>query len=152
MAPPQQGHHHRSVLKQKHKAFGRRHASKGELKARAKGRTGSEVGSSTSTRPVKQSPFATGVGASKSGQHAKDVRRRRAKDVADNKRRALIEAKRMFSGPKGAPRTVVFASLSHDVDAWECIKQFETLAEEEDDLKPIGEGARDAQRRMVEYE
>ncbi|PWN41016.1 DUF663-domain-containing protein [Ceraceosorus guamensis] len=152
MAPPQQGHHHRSVLKQKHKAFGRRHASKGELKARAKGRTGSEAGIGTTTRSVKQSPFSAGSSGARTGQHAKDVRKRRAKDVADNKRRALIEAKRMFSGPKGAPRTVVFASLSHDVDAWQCIKQLEAVAGEEDDLKAIGEGAHSAQRRMVEYD
>lgn len=143
------GHHHRSVLSQTHKPFkGGRHASKGSLKAASKGRMDSTT--SSLERPHKV------AGALPSAAD----RRNAAKQHQRQKREGLLQATRIFSRSTGkggagakdnAPRVVVFASLSRDVDAWKAVQELEAEGEEQG-VKALNGGTKEAKGRMCELE
>lgn len=105
-------HHHRPSLKQSNKSFKTKHASKGSLKAAAKGR----------------------VEASKSGKHRsgqvataaqlKANRRNTAKQLQSQKRAAIAAQNKLTKGAEAkAPRIVAVIPLCQDVKAATVIEE-----------------------------
>ncbi|KAI8871972.1 DUF663-domain-containing protein [Ramicandelaber brevisporus] len=97
----QQPFHHRATLKQTNKPFKSRTASKAELRERQKGRV-ERVSLKRTAVPKQQS---------------KVDRRNAARIDQRNKRQALQDLTRMFSGRNGAPKVVAIVPLCPDVDS-----------------------------------
>ncbi|KAI8820808.1 uncharacterized protein EV422DRAFT_64049 [Fimicolochytrium jonesii] len=93
-------HHHRSGLKQQNKGFKSRHSTKGQVKAKTKGKV--DV-----TQSVKHKHNAV--------SHKAD-RRNQAKLIQQKKRNDLVNFNRLFSGARGAPKIVAVVPLCPDVD------------------------------------
>ncbi|KAJ1535286.1 hypothetical protein HK405_015747, partial [Cladochytrium tenue] len=89
--PDAGGFHHRSTLKQQNKTFKSRHASKGAIKAKNKGRVGT-VGPKAS---------------SSSALSSKKADRRNAAKIEQLKKRAeLVANTRFFTGTNAPPKIV----------------------------------------------
>ncbi|KEP50919.1 ribosome biogenesis TSR1-like protein [Rhizoctonia solani 123E] len=97
------GHRHRPTLKQQNKSFKSKHASKGSLKAAAKGR----VGGSPKTQPLASAALA----------QTKLNRKNAAKQNQIKKRAELADEGKIFHGPNAAPRIVAVVPLCPDVSA-----------------------------------
>ncbi|CCO30377.1 Ribosome biogenesis protein tsr1 homolog [Rhizoctonia solani AG-1 IB] len=97
------GHHHRPTLKQQNKPFKSKHASKGSLKAAAKGR----VGNSPKVQPA----------ASVAVAQTKLNRKNAAKQNQLKKRAELADEGKIFHGSNAAPRIVAVVPLSPDVSS-----------------------------------
>ncbi|CAE6385373.1 unnamed protein product [Rhizoctonia solani] len=97
------GHHHRPTLKQQNKPFKSKHASKGSLKAAAKGR----VGGSPKAQPLTSAALA----------QTKLNRKNAAKQNQIKKRAELADEGKIFHGPNSAPRIVAVVPLCPDVSA-----------------------------------
>ncbi|CAE7217809.1 unnamed protein product [Rhizoctonia solani] len=97
------GHHHRPTLKQQNKPFKSKHASKGSLKAAAKGR----VGNSPKAQPLTSAALA----------QTKLNRKNAAKQNQIKKRAGLADEGKIFHGPNAAPRIVAVVPLCPDVSA-----------------------------------
>lgn len=108
MAPIQPLHHHRSTTKSSNKAFKTRHASKSELKERAKGKVESlERGVRRTTHQQVMSKLD---------------RRNHAKQHRLNKQVERDEKGGVFAGRDGAPRIVAVVPLCQDVDCADVVK------------------------------
>ncbi|KAJ1310511.1 hypothetical protein OPQ81_007242 [Rhizoctonia solani] len=103
------GHHHRPTLKQQNKPFKSKHASKGSLKAAAKGR----VGNSPKAQPLTSVALA----------QTKLNRKNAAKQNQIKKRAELADEGKIFHGPNAAPRIVAVVPLSPDISARETALQ-----------------------------
>ncbi|RUS28877.1 hypothetical protein BC938DRAFT_481330 [Jimgerdemannia flammicorona] len=100
--PIEKSHHHRPTgLKQTNKAFKSKHASKGLLKDRSKGKV-------NRVAPKNQVP---------KGRTTKADRRNAAKLLQQKKREELVRSNRLFEGRHGAPKIVAVVPLCPDVDA-----------------------------------
>ncbi|KAJ3017464.1 hypothetical protein HKX48_003533 [Thoreauomyces humboldtii] len=95
------GFSHRSGLKQQNKTFKSRHSTKGQVKAKAKGKV--EAASSVKNKHLAVS-------------HKAD-RKNQAKLVQQRKRSDVVASNRLFSGASGAPKIVAIVPLCPDVDA-----------------------------------
>ncbi|KAF8454611.1 hypothetical protein BGX38DRAFT_280271 [Terfezia claveryi] len=95
------GHHHRSTTKSSHKPFKSRYATKGSLKAKAKGKT-----EETSTRKTPHQQVLS-----------KLERRNKARQIAANKHRDVLRAGKVFDGRRGAARIISIIPLCADGDA-----------------------------------
>lgn len=93
------GHSHRSSLKNGHKGFKSRHASKGALRRLNKGKVEKDV---KPGRPVK--------GVSKL-ERKNMSRQRREQKLTDT-----LEMRRLFEGPNGAEKIVTIIPLCNDID------------------------------------
>ncbi|KAJ1926836.1 ribosome biogenesis protein tsr1 [Tieghemiomyces parasiticus] len=98
--------HHRSTLTQKNKPFKSRHATKGALKARAKGKV-QRMG-------VKRKALRT---------QTKAERRNSAKVAQQLKREALANANRIFTGRHRTPKIVAIVPLCPDASALQVARQ-----------------------------
>ncbi|KAG8690296.1 hypothetical protein FRC11_012547 [Ceratobasidium sp. 423] len=103
------GHHHRPTLKQQNKPFKSKHASKGSLKAAAKGR----VGNSPKAQPITSAALA----------QTKLNRKNAAKQNQIKKRAELADEGKIFHGPNAAPRIVAVVPLCPDVSAQQTVLQ-----------------------------
>ncbi|EAW14137.1 small subunit rRNA maturation protein TSR1 [Aspergillus clavatus NRRL 1] len=101
MAPTQTVHHHRSTTKSSHKPFKTKHASKGALKEKDKGKVERERG--TRKTPHQQ-------------LMSKLDRRNQARQKQQVKHQEKVQATSVFSGANGAPRHVAIVPLSVDID------------------------------------
>ncbi|KAF5326304.1 hypothetical protein D9611_000357 [Ephemerocybe angulata] len=97
-------HHHRATLKQQNKSFKSRHASKGALKDRAKGKI------------ARDSPKA-GSNAGVTAAQNRLNRRNHAKQTQTKKRSEIVSANRLFNGVDGAPRIVTVVPLCPDISS-----------------------------------
>jgi pre-rRNA-processing protein TSR1 len=86
----QEAFHHRSSLKQSNKAFKSKHASKGQLKAKNKGKV-----------------ERVAVKSVKNRASSKADRRNAAKIEQQKKREELIAVTRLFTGTNAPPKIVV---------------------------------------------
>ncbi|KAI9341547.1 hypothetical protein DFJ73DRAFT_843633 [Zopfochytrium polystomum] len=123
MPPNPQHHHHRSSLKQNNKAFKSRHASKGSIKAKNKGR-------------VEKSPKATSISNSLSSKKAD--RRNAAKIEQAKKRSELASNIRLFTGPNAPPKVVAVVPLCPDVDPLQVVVDLHTCLELSCQSQPVG--------------
>ncbi|KAF2760536.1 DUF663-domain-containing protein [Pseudovirgaria hyperparasitica] len=126
MAPiaVQQSHHHRSTTKSVQKAFKSRHASKGALKERSKGKV--EV-------------FEKGVRRTPHQQiMSKLDRRNQAKQKRLVNNQEHTKAISVFSGRDGAPRVVALVPLAEDVSASATVKSLNGSLDIEDEVPEYG--------------
>ncbi|KAL1916016.1 uncharacterized protein VTP21DRAFT_6020 [Calcarisporiella thermophila] len=113
--PPKEHHHHRPTgLKQQNKPFKSRHASKGALKDKAKGK----VNRTSVKSSVKKAP-------------SKSDRRNTARQLQQNKREQLLQQNRLFDGRHGAPKIVAVVPLCPDVTAYGAVSQIFTAVGQE---------------------
>ncbi|KAH7340160.1 ribosome biogenesis protein tsr1 [Rhizoctonia solani] len=94
-------HHHRPTLKQQNKPFKSKHASKGSLKAAAKGRVGNS--------PKSQSATSVAIAQTKLN------RKNAAKQNQIKKRAELADEGKIFHGMNAAPRIIAVVPLCPDV-------------------------------------
>ncbi|KAF8460227.1 putative ribosome biogenesis protein tsr1 like protein [Kalaharituber pfeilii] len=102
-----QRHHHRSTTKTGHKPFKSRFATKGSLKAKAKGKT-----DDTSSRKTPHQQVLS-----------KLERRHKARQIATNKHRDVLRAGKIFDGRRGAPRIIAVVPLCADCDGAEVARR-----------------------------
>lgn len=160
-------HHHRaSTLRQSNKAFKSKHATKTTLREASKGRSASDVSSTSRLSSHKASPLSAAGNESGSRQH----RRNHAKQAQRSKRNALIQSNRIFSAAysasregkdglskgfagagAGAPRICAVVDLAEDGDSWEAVRR---IQEEgiEGGVQPVaGRSVEDALRDGLPY-
>ncbi|TPX71823.1 hypothetical protein SpCBS45565_g00888 [Spizellomyces sp. 'palustris'] len=99
--------HHRSKLKQQNKPFKSRHATKGQLKTKTKGKVDKVAASVKNKHKLSSS---------------KADRRNQAKVLQQKKRHDLVTSSRLFSGAHGCPKIVAVVPLCPDVDANAVVK------------------------------
>ncbi|KAJ3149516.1 hypothetical protein HDU86_006921 [Geranomyces michiganensis] len=105
---------HRSGLKQQNKGFKSRHATKGQVKAKTKGKVDVQTS-------VKHKHNAV----------SHKVDRKNAAKIAQLKKRAdLVQSNRLFNGASGAPKILAIVPLCPDVDASLLVRDFYTAAGE----------------------
>ncbi|KAJ3181795.1 hypothetical protein HDU87_000813 [Geranomyces variabilis] len=105
---------HRSGLKQQNKGFKSRHATKGQVKAKTKGKVDVQTS-------VKHKHNAV----------SHKVDRKNAAKVAQLKKRAdLVQSNRLFNGSTGAPKILAIVPLCPDVDASLLVRDFYAAAGE----------------------
>ncbi|KAG8858563.1 hypothetical protein FRB96_005235 [Tulasnella sp. 330] len=110
-------------LKQQNKKFKTRHASKGDTKKQAKGRTS------------RVTPKGAAKAAMKASQTRQD-RQNKAKQLQLKKRNDLLIATRAFCGTEGVPRIVAVIPLCSDVSAAAAAKALATSVGAGDDTCP----------------
>ena len=160
-------HHHRaSSLRQSNKAFKSKHATKTSLREASKGRSASDVSSTSRLSSHKASPLSASGNEVGSRQH----RRNHAKQAQRSKRNALIQSNRIFSvasstsregkdglskgfagAGAGAPRICAVVDLAEDGDSWEAVRR---IQEEGIDggVQPVaGRSVEDALRDGLPY-
>ncbi|KAI9011127.1 hypothetical protein BC832DRAFT_619418 [Gaertneriomyces semiglobifer] len=93
--------HHRSSLKQQNKGFKSKHSTKGQQKAKNKGKVDQVANS------IKHKSKAISTKAD---------RRNQAKLRQQSKRSELVHSNRLFQGISGAPRIIAFVPLCPDVN------------------------------------
>ncbi|KKK23955.1 hypothetical protein ARAM_003432 [Aspergillus rambellii] len=108
MAPIATAHHHRSTTKTTHKPFKTKHASKGALKEKAKGKV--ERGE----RGTRKTPHQQLM--------SRLDRRNQARQKQQLKHQEKAQATSIFSGQNGAPRHVAIVPLSVDIDTTAIIR------------------------------
>lgn len=144
------GHSHRPTLKQANKPFKSGHATKGAQKRASKGKI------EGAARGHKSNPLKT----SGSTQGSRSNRRNEAKQVSQQKRAAILESTRIFSGSglrgeqrssgrgpakAGAPRICAIVTLTPDGDPWSVVRELEKDGESLG-IKPVpGRSAEEAQ-------
>ncbi|TFK25178.1 ribosome biogenesis protein tsr1 [Coprinopsis marcescibilis] len=101
-------HHHRPTLKQQNKRFKSKHASKGILKDRSKGR-------------ILQTPKA-GPKSTAAAAQTRLNRKNNAKQIQLQKRNAIMSGTRLFNGVDGCPRIVVVVPLSPDISSSQIVE------------------------------
>ncbi|EST09170.1 Ribosome biogenesis protein BMS1/TSR1, C-terminal [Kalmanozyma brasiliensis GHG001] len=134
-------HHHRaSSLRQSNKAFKSKHATKTSLREASKGRSASDVSSTSRLASHKASPLSAAGNETGSRQH----RRNHAKQAQRSKRSALVQSNRIFSAASsssregkdglskgfagagaGAPRICAVVDLAEDGDSWEAVRRIQ---------------------------
>ncbi|ETS65369.1 hypothetical protein PaG_00102 [Moesziomyces aphidis] len=158
-------HHHRaSSLRQSNKAFKSKHATKTSLREASKGRSASDVSSTSRLSSHKASPLSAAGNEVGSRQH----RRNHAKQAQRSKRNALVQYNRIFSSAAsregkdglskgfagagaGAPRICAVVDLAEDGDSWEAVRR---IQEEGPDggVQPVpGRSVDDALRTGLPY-
>ncbi|CDR43319.1 CYFA0S11e03950g1_1 [Cyberlindnera fabianii] len=100
------GHSHRSSVKNGHKAFKSRHASKGSIKAKYKGKVEKE----TVTQKQKKG-------------HSKLERKNLSKQMRDKKILQTAETRKLFEGNNGAEKIITVIPLTDDVHADEIVNR-----------------------------
>lgn len=94
------GHSHRSTVKNGHKPFKSKHASKGSIKARYKGK----IEKTSSVQKVKKG-------------HSKLERKNLARQLRDQKILQTSESRKLFEGYNGAEKIITVIPLTEDVSA-----------------------------------
>lgn len=94
------GHSHRSTVKNGHKPFKSKHASKGSIKARYKGK----IEKTSSVQKVKKG-------------HSKLERKNLARQLRDQKILQTSESRKLFEGSNGAEKIITVIPLTEDVSA-----------------------------------
>ncbi|CAG8453404.1 13261_t:CDS:2 [Racocetra fulgida] len=113
--PSEKPFHHRATLKQTNKPFKSKHATKGSLKDKAKGKV--------KRKPVKQStPRPNFI--------SKADRRNAAKLEQRKKREELIKANRFFEGRNSTPKIVAVIPLCSDVNSLDVVKNIYASVEQ----------------------
>ncbi|PSN69128.1 DUF663-domain-containing protein [Corynespora cassiicola Philippines] len=124
MAPIATQHHHRSTTKQSQKTFKSRHATKGALKERSKGKIeGFEPGSRKTPHQQVMSKFD---------------RRNRAKQLRLNKDHEHAKATNVFAGRDAAPRITAVIPLCADVSAAAAVRSLNSSLDIEEDVPEAG--------------
>lgn len=121
---PIDAHHHRSTTKLSHKAFKSRHATKGLLKDRSKGKIDERVRGSRKT-PHQQ-------------VMSKIDRRHQARQLKSLKHLENVKSANVFSGQHGAPRVVVVVPLCEDLDSLAAVQKLYQDAETDAVLPSLG--------------
>ncbi|KAF2116563.1 hypothetical protein BDV96DRAFT_490639 [Lophiotrema nucula] len=124
MAPIVAQHHHRSTTKQTQKTFKSRHASKGSLKERSKGKV------ETFERGSRKTPHQQVM--------SKLDRRNRAKQLRLTKDQEHARATNVFGGKDGAPRIVAVIPLCSDVSAAAAVRKLNSSLDIEEELPEAG--------------
>ncbi|KAJ1551509.1 hypothetical protein HK096_009670 [Nowakowskiella sp. JEL0078] len=104
-----EAHHHRSGSKQSNKTFKSRHATKGQNKAKSKGKV-----DTTSKIVPPKSVYSQN----------KANRKNQAKLLQQKKREELISSNRLFMGASGAPKIVAIIPLCPDIISQDVVKSF----------------------------
>jgi pre-rRNA-processing protein TSR1 len=94
------GHSHRSAVKNGHKPFKSKHASKGSIKARTKGKVEKE----TSSQKLKKG-------------NSKLERKNLSKQLREQKIIQTAESRKLFEGSNGAEKIITVIPLTNDVSA-----------------------------------
>lgn len=130
---------HRPTLKQKNKPFKSGHATKGALKRASKGKNEADPA-------APRGPKSHVLRMAGSAEGSRKNRRNEARQVSQQKRAALIDSTRIFTGtglrgesrgmsggPKhskaGAPRICAIVSLTRDVNEWDVVRALENDGE-----------------------
>ncbi|CAG8753330.1 23519_t:CDS:10, partial [Cetraspora pellucida] len=113
--PSEKPFHHRATLKQTNKPFKSKHATKGSLKDKAKGKV--------KRKPVKQS-------ITRPNFISKADRRNAAKLEQRKKREELIKANRFFEGRNSTPKIVAVIPLCSDVDSLNVVENIYASVEQ----------------------
>ncbi|KAJ3080894.1 hypothetical protein HK102_002740 [Quaeritorhiza haematococci] len=115
----QDAFHHRSSLKQQNKPFKSKHSTKGQLKAKTKGKVDDTTARTNAANAARKK-----VNSSKAD------RRNAAKLVQQRKKEDIVAANRLFQGAEGAPKIVAVVPLCPDVDSRTVVKHiFESVDE-----------------------
>ncbi|SPO23991.1 related to TSR1 - protein involved in 20S rRNA accumulation [Ustilago trichophora] len=161
-------HHHRaSSLRQSNKSFKSKHATKTTLREASKGRSASDVSSTSRLSSHKASPLSASGNEAGSRQH----RRNHAKQAQRSKRNALIQSNRVFSvassaasregkdglskgfagAGAGAPRICAVVDLAEDGDSWEAVRRIQEEGVEGGVQPVAGRSVEDALREGLPY-
>ncbi|SPO24200.1 related to TSR1 - protein involved in 20S rRNA accumulation [Ustilago trichophora] len=161
-------HHHRaSSLRQSNKSFKSKHATKTTLREASKGRSASDVSSTSRLSSHKASPLSASGNEVGSRQH----RRNYAKQAQRSKRNALIQSNRVFSvassaasregkdglskgfagAGAGAPRICAVVDLAEDGDSWEAVRRIQEEGVEGGVQPVAGRSVEDALREGLPY-
>ncbi|GAB1204923.1 hypothetical protein APSETT445_003587 [Aspergillus pseudonomiae] len=132
-------HHHRSTTKSSHKPFKTKHASKGALKEKAKGKV--ERGE----RGTRKTPHQQLM--------SKLDRRNQARQKQQVKHQEKAQATSIFAGQNGAPRHVAVVPLSADVNVAAIIQSLNESVEVSCDVSPdtLSRVRIDRFRQSVQY-
>ncbi|KAJ2226222.1 ribosome biogenesis protein tsr1 [Coemansia sp. RSA 1722] len=114
MAKKEETFHHRASLKQKHKSFKRRFATKNSMRDKAKGRT-----------------QRASVKGKVQRKHSRADRRNAVRTEQRKKREQIVLNTRIFSGRHRAPKMVAVIPLCADTDTTEIVRRLYAGAEEE---------------------
>lgn len=157
-------HSHRPTLKQVNKPFKSGHATKGAQKRAAKGTPLAHTGKNEAqpARAHKTNPLR----AAGNAQGSRSNRRNEAKQISQQKRAALVESTRVFTGSglrgeqraggrgpakAGAPRICAVVPLTPDTDAWEAVCGLERDGEALGLRAAPGRGPEEAQAKHMAY-
>ncbi|SNX86439.1 related to TSR1 - protein involved in 20S rRNA accumulation [Melanopsichium pennsylvanicum] len=160
-------HHHRaSSLRQSNKAFKSKHSTKTTLREASKGRSASDVSSTSRLSSHKASPLSASGNEAGSRQH----RRNHAKQAQRSKRNALVQSNRIFSvasstrreakdglskgfagAGAGAPRICAVVDLAEDGDSWEAVRKIQQEGIEGGVQPVAGRSVEDALRENLPY-
>ncbi|CAG8593021.1 11964_t:CDS:10 [Cetraspora pellucida] len=113
--PSEKPFHHRATLKQTNKPFKSKHATKGSLKDKAKGK-------------VKRKPLK--LSTTRPNFISKADRRNAAKLEQRKKREELIKANRFFEGRNSTPKIVAVIPLCSDVDSLNVVENIYASVEQ----------------------
>lgn len=102
------GHSHRSSIKNGHKAFKSKHASKGARKNMYKGKVEKELVTGKRSRPQVVSKL----------QRKNQARQAREQKIMD-----ALEIRRLFEGSNGAEKIIAVVPLTPDVDAADIVRR-----------------------------
>ncbi|KAH3683753.1 hypothetical protein WICPIJ_005272 [Wickerhamomyces pijperi] len=100
------GHSHRSTVKNGHKPFKSKHASKGAIKNRYKGKVEKEDNSKKQKKPA-----------------SREQRKNLAKQLRDKKILQTAETRKLFEGSNGAEKIVTVIPLTDDISAEEIVNR-----------------------------
>ncbi|KAJ1960028.1 ribosome biogenesis protein tsr1 [Dipsacomyces acuminosporus] len=114
MGKEQGAFHHRASLKQKHKPFKRRHATKNALRDKAKGRT-----------------QRAAVKGKVMRKHTRIDRRNAVKNEQRKKREQIVMSTRIFSGRHRAPKIVAVIPLCSDVRVSDIVRSLYESVDEQ---------------------
>ncbi|KAF2281595.1 DUF663-domain-containing protein [Westerdykella ornata] len=123
MAPVTGQHHHRSTTKQSQKPFKSRHATKGAIKEKTKGKVDFEKGS-------RKTPHQQVM--------SKLDRRNRAKQLRLNKDHEHAKTTNVFAGKDGAPRIVAVVPLCSDVSSAAAVRSLNSSLDIEEEVPEAG--------------
>lgn len=110
------GHSHRSTLKNDHKPFKSKHASKGQLKNQNKGKVEKSTGGSSKTNKVV----------------SKRERMNAARQVKENKILETKTARKLFEGTLGAEKIVTVITLTKDISSLDIASRLVNCVKDDD--------------------
>lgn len=111
------GHSHRSTLKNDHKPFKSKHASKGQLKNQYKGKVEKTVAGNGKANKVM----------------SKTERKNAARQMKENKIHETKVIRKLFDGSQGAEKIVTVISLTKDISTQDIVSRLVNNVKEESD-------------------